>query len=95
MSHVRSGEMAGDTGAMVTTVVRSPVKPAMRGMRKVSMASARLIAGRMVVSRRLRLHVPAARLRASTRWAYGRIGLPAEAVRAEICLIVGHNGPPR
>jgi hypothetical protein len=75
--------------------VRSSVRPATRWMHVVSTASARRIAGRMVVSLRIRLDVPAARLRASSRWAQGRLGLPAEAVRAEIRLIVGHNSPPR
>jgi transposase len=37
---------------MVTNAVRSPVRPATRWVRVVSMASARVIAGRMVVSRR-------------------------------------------
>jgi hypothetical protein len=43
----------------VTKVVRSPVRPATLWMRVVSMASARVMAGRMVVSRRASIDVPA------------------------------------
>jgi hypothetical protein len=39
--------------------VRSPVRPATRWIRVVSIASARVIAGRMVVSRRASIDVPA------------------------------------
>jgi hypothetical protein len=42
-----------------TPAVRAPVRPATRWMRVVSMASARVIAGRMVVSRRASIHLPA------------------------------------
>jgi hypothetical protein len=38
--------------------VRSPVRPATRWIRVVSMASASVIAGRMVVSRRASIDVP-------------------------------------
>ena len=43
----------------VTSAVRAPVQPAMRWMRVVSRASARIMVGRMVVSRRASLYVPA------------------------------------
>jgi hypothetical protein len=46
-------------GRVVTTAVRSPVRPATRWIRVVSMASGRVIAGRMVVSRRASIDVPA------------------------------------
>jgi hypothetical protein len=46
-------------GRLVTTAVRSLVRPAMLWMRMVSMASARVMAGRMVVSRRASIDVPA------------------------------------
>jgi hypothetical protein len=45
-------------GRVVTNAVRAPVRPATRGMRVVSRASARVIAGRMVVSRRASLDFP-------------------------------------
>jgi hypothetical protein len=46
-------------GRVVTNAVRSPVRPATRWIRVVSMASARIIAGRMVVSRGARIDLPA------------------------------------
>jgi hypothetical protein len=46
-------------GRVVTNAVRSPVRPATLWIRVVSMASARVIAGRRVVSRRASLDVPA------------------------------------
>ena len=46
-------------GRVVTNAVRSPVRPATLWMRVVSMASARVIAGRMVVSRRASIDLPA------------------------------------
>jgi hypothetical protein len=46
-------------GRVVTRAVRSPVRPATRWMRVVSTASARVIAGRMVVSRRASMDLPA------------------------------------
>ena len=46
-------------GRVVTNAVRSPVRPATRWIRVVSMASARVIAGRMVVSRRASIDFPA------------------------------------
>jgi hypothetical protein len=46
-------------GRVVTNAVRSPVRPATRWIRVVSMASARVIAGRMVVSRRASMDLPA------------------------------------
>jgi hypothetical protein len=45
-------------GRVGTRAVRAPVRPATRGMRVVSRASARRIVGRMVVSRRASLDVP-------------------------------------
>ena len=44
-------------GRVVTNAVRSPVRPATRWMRVVSMASARVIVGRMVVRRRANIPV--------------------------------------
>ena len=46
-------------GRGVTNAVRSPVRPATRWIRVVSIASARVIAGRMVVSRRASIDLPA------------------------------------
>jgi hypothetical protein len=46
-------------GRVVTKAVRSPVSPATLWIRVVSMASASVIAGRMVVSRRASMGVPA------------------------------------
>jgi hypothetical protein len=46
-------------GRVVTSAVRSPVRPATLWMRVVSMASARVIAGRMVVSQRASIDLPA------------------------------------
>jgi hypothetical protein len=43
----------------MTSAVRAPVRPATRWIRVVSMASARGIAARMVVSRRASIDVPA------------------------------------
>jgi hypothetical protein len=45
-------------GRIVTHAMRAPVRPATRGMRVVSMASARVMAGKMVVSRRVSLDFP-------------------------------------
>jgi hypothetical protein len=45
-------------GRVVTNAVRSPVRPATRWMWVVSMDSARLIAGKMVVSQRGSIDVP-------------------------------------
>jgi hypothetical protein len=46
-------------GRVVTNAVRSPVRPATRWIRVVSRASARVIAGRIVVSRRASIDWPA------------------------------------
>src|SRR4029450_9924427 len=46
-------------GRAVTHAVRAPVRPATRWIRVVSMASARVIAGRMVVSRRASIDLAA------------------------------------
>ncbi len=46
-------------GRVVTNAVRLPVRPATLWMRMVSMASAKVITGRMVVSRRASIDLPA------------------------------------
>jgi hypothetical protein len=46
-------------GRVMTRAVRAPVRPATRWMRVVPRASARGVAGRMVVSRRASIDVPA------------------------------------
>src|SRR5882724_13170554 len=46
-------------GRVVTNAVRSPVRPATRWMRVISMASAKVMAGWMVVRRRANIDVPA------------------------------------
>ena len=52
--------MVGDrNGRVVTNTVRSPVRPTRLWIRAVSIASARVIAGRIVVSRRASIDVPA------------------------------------
>src|SRR4029450_1148279 len=57
-------------GRAVTHAVRAPVRPATRWIRVVSMASARVIAGRMVVSRRASIDLPAPEgASKSTLWA--------------------------
>jgi hypothetical protein len=43
----------------VTTAVRTPVRPATQWMRVVSRASGRVIAGKIVVSRRASIDFPA------------------------------------
>jgi hypothetical protein len=55
---IRDGVLGARHGRVVTKVVRSPVRPATLWMRVVSMASARVIAGRMVVSRCASMDVP-------------------------------------
>jgi hypothetical protein len=55
---IREGLVGARHGRVVTHAVRAPVRPATLWMRVVSMASARVIAGRMVVSRRASLDVP-------------------------------------
>src|SRR5262245_27793081 len=68
--HIRDGVVGARHGRVVTHAVRSPVRPATRWMRVVSMASARVIAGRMVLRRRASIDVPApAGLRSSRTWA--------------------------
>jgi hypothetical protein len=56
----RSGDevMGGPRPRFVTMAVRAPVRPAMLWMRVVAMASARVIAGRMVVGRRASPDLP-------------------------------------
>jgi hypothetical protein len=50
---IRDGVVRGARhGRVVTNAVRSPVRPATRWIRVVSMASARVIAGRRVMNRR-------------------------------------------
>ena len=56
---VREGMLGGRHGRVVTTAVRSPVRPATRWMRVVSRASARVMAGKIVVSRRASIDLPA------------------------------------
>jgi hypothetical protein len=58
-AHSGDGVSGARNGRVATTAVRPPVRPATRGMRVVSRASARLIAGNMVVNRRASLDVPA------------------------------------
>jgi hypothetical protein len=60
-------------GRVMTQAVRSPVRPATRWMRVVSSASARVIAGRMVVSRRASLDLPAPRGPSSKRFGAQRL----------------------
>jgi hypothetical protein len=55
--------MGARNGRVVTTTVWALVRPATRWMRVVSMASARVMAGRLVVSRRASIDVPARRSR--------------------------------
>jgi hypothetical protein len=56
---IREGVVGRAKGRVVTHAVWSPVRPATRWIRVVSIASARVIAGRMVVSRRASIDVPA------------------------------------
>ena len=56
---IEDGVMGARNGRVVTKAVRSPVRPATLWMRVVSMASARVMAGRMVVSRRASIDLPA------------------------------------
>jgi hypothetical protein len=55
---IRDGVMGGRNRRVVTTAVQSPVRPATRWMRVVSVASARVIAGRMAVHRRVSFDGP-------------------------------------
>jgi hypothetical protein len=55
---IRDGVMGGANGRVVTNAVRSPVRPATLWMRVVSMASARVIAGKMVLSRGASIDFP-------------------------------------
>jgi hypothetical protein len=57
-AHIGDRVVGARKGSVVTRAVRSPVRPATLWMRVVSMASARLIAGRMGVSRRASIDVP-------------------------------------
>jgi hypothetical protein len=54
---IGDGVMGARNGQAVTNAVRPPVRPAMQWMRVVSMASARVIAGGMVVGRHASLEV--------------------------------------
>jgi hypothetical protein len=58
---IRDSVMGARKGRVVTRAVRSPVRTrtATRWMRVVSMALGRVIAGRMVVSRRASINLPA------------------------------------
>jgi hypothetical protein len=55
--HSRARVMGARHGRVVTHAVQSPVRPATRGMCAVSMASARIIGGRMGVGRRSSMDV--------------------------------------
>jgi hypothetical protein len=57
--HLRDRLVRGAKGGGVTNVVRAPVRPATLWRRVVSIASANVIAGRRVVSRRASIDVPA------------------------------------
>ncbi len=57
--HSRDRLVGARHGRVVTNAVRPPVRPATLWMRVVSRTSARGIAGRMVVSRRASIDVPA------------------------------------
>jgi hypothetical protein len=58
-SRIRDGLVGGARhGRVVTTAVRAPVRPATLWIPVVSIASARRIAGRMVVSRRASIDFP-------------------------------------
>jgi hypothetical protein len=57
--YVRDGVVGARNGRVVTNAARSPVRLATRWMRVVSMAPARVMAGRMVVSRRASIDFPA------------------------------------
>jgi hypothetical protein len=57
--HRRWRDTGTQNGRVVTTAVWAPVRPETRWMRVVSMASARLIAGKMVVRRRANIDFPA------------------------------------
>jgi hypothetical protein len=56
---IGDGVMGARNGQLVTNAVQSHVRPATLWMRVVSMASARVMAGRMVVSRRASIDLPA------------------------------------
>jgi hypothetical protein len=60
-SHIGDRLMGARHGRVVTTAVRALVGPATQWMRVVSMASARVIAGRMLVDRRASINFPALR----------------------------------
>ena len=55
---VGDGVVRRPEGTTVATAARAPMRPATRWMHVVSRASARVIAGKMVVSRRASLDVP-------------------------------------
>jgi hypothetical protein len=57
-SHIGDRLMGARHGRVVTTPVHAPVRPATLWRRVVSRASARVIAGRMVVSRRASIDFP-------------------------------------
>ena len=57
--HVRNGVVGARHERVMTGAVRSLVRPAKRWIHVVSRASARVIAGRMVVSRRANIDLPA------------------------------------
>jgi hypothetical protein len=58
---VRAFTIGAEKDPVEVPFITWPVRPATRWMRVVSMASARVIAGRMVVSHRASIDVPARR----------------------------------
>jgi hypothetical protein len=64
----RDGVMGARHRRVVTNPVLSPVRPATLWMHVVSMASARVMAGRMVVSRRASIDVPSTRGVVTRSW---------------------------
>ena len=65
---IRDRMMRGPKGGFVTTAVRAPVRPAMLWMRVASIASAKVIAGRMVVSLRASIDLPPRRAKREDVW---------------------------
>jgi hypothetical protein len=58
-ANVGDGVVRRPEGTTVATAARAPMRPATRWMHVVSRASVRLTAGRMVVSRRASIDLPA------------------------------------
>jgi hypothetical protein len=94
--HIRARMMEARHVRVMTTAVRSPVRPATLWIRVVSSASARVIAGRRVVSRRASLDVPGtAAPRLKTRWSTRASGTVCAGLRVyrSACLDEGQIGP--